>query len=123
MTANSISATEPTQMRVADLQTLYDYTYWANNRLFAVINELTPEQFTQNVAGSYGSIRNTLVHMMSAEWAWIDRCGGPARGPALKAEDFPTFDSIVEQWTIVESYAREFLGTLNDADLQRIIEF
>jgi uncharacterized damage-inducible protein DinB len=110
-------------MTVDDLKRRYDYSYWANRKLFAVIGQLTPDEFTRNVAGSYGSIRNTLVHMMSAEWGWIDRCGGPARGPALKAEDFPTFDSIVEQWTIFEGYAREFLGTLNDADLQRIIEF
>ena len=110
-------------MTVDDLRRRYDYGYWANRKLFAVIETLSPDQFTQNVAGSYGSIRNTLVHMMSAEWGWIDRCGGPSRGPALKADDFPTFASIVEQWTIVEAYAREFLGTLNDADLQRIVEF
>ena len=110
-------------MTVTDLQRRYDYGYWANRKLFAVIQALSPDQFTQNVAGSYGSIRNTLVHMMSAEWGWIDRCGGPSRGPALKADDFPTFASIVEQWSIVEGYAREFLGTLNDADLQRVVEF
>ena len=110
-------------MTVADLKRRYDYSYWANAKLFAVIATLTPDQFTQNVAGTYGSIRNTLVHMMSAEWGWIDRCGGPARGPALKADDYPTFDAVTEQWAIVEGYAREFLGTLNDDDLTRIVEF
>ena len=54
-------------MTVADLKRRYDYSYWANGKLFAVIATLTPAQFTQNVAGTYGSIRNTLVHMMSAE--------------------------------------------------------
>jgi uncharacterized damage-inducible protein DinB len=29
----------------------------------------------------------------------------------------------VEQWAIVEGYAREFLGTLADADLDRVVEF
>ena len=38
--------------------------------------------------GSYGSIRNTLVHALSTEWGWLDRCGGAKRGPALKGEDF-----------------------------------
>jgi uncharacterized damage-inducible protein DinB len=110
-------------MAVKDLQRRYDYGYWANARLFATISKLTPEEFTRNVAGSYGSIRNTLVHTMSAEWGWIERSGGPARGAQLKAESYPTFASVVEQWGLVEGYAREFLGTLTDDDLNRRVEF
>ena len=81
-------------MTVKDLERLYDYGYWANRRLVPVISQLTPEQFTRNVAGSYGSVRNTLVHIMSAEWGWLDRCGGYERGPALKPEDYPTPASL-----------------------------
>jgi uncharacterized damage-inducible protein DinB len=110
-------------MTVKDLERRFDYSYWANRKLFAVIARLTPEEFTRNVAGSWGSIRNTLVHVMSAEWGWIARSGGPPRGAQLNADDYPTFDSVLEQWTIVEGYAREFLGTLADADLDRVVEF
>ena len=110
-------------MTVGDLQRRFDYGYWANRKLFEVIELLTSDQFTQNVAGSYGSIRNTLVHMLSAEWGWIDRCGGPQRGPALKADDYPTRESLLERWGIVEGYVREFLGRLTDDDLDRVIEF
>jgi uncharacterized damage-inducible protein DinB len=53
---------------VEDLKTLFDYSYWANDRLCGVLSQLTTEQFTQPVAGSYGSIRNTMVHILSAEW-------------------------------------------------------
>jgi uncharacterized damage-inducible protein DinB len=110
-------------MTVDDLKRRYNYGYWANERLMAVIAQLTAEEFTRGVAGSLGSIRNTLVHVMSAEWGWIDRCGGPARGPALKADDYPTVESLIRQWTVVEGHVREFLGTLDDDDLQRAIEF
>jgi uncharacterized damage-inducible protein DinB len=110
-------------MTIDDLKRRYDYSYWANARLFAVISQLTPEQFTREVAGSWASIRNTLVHVMSAEWGWIARSGGPARGPQLKPDDYPTLASVTEQWSIVEGYAREFLGTLTDADLDRVVEF
>lgn len=110
-------------MTVDDLKRRYDYNYWANRKLFAAVSQLTPEQFTRDVAGSYGSVRNTLVHMMSAEWGWIDRCGGPSRPSQLKPDDYPTAESLIEQWTLVEGYAREFLGALTDDDLQRVIEF
>jgi uncharacterized damage-inducible protein DinB len=110
-------------MTVRDLERLYDYSYWANRKIFSVLTQLTSEQFTQNVAGSYGSVRNTLVHILSAEWGWLDRCGGPARGPALKADDYPTVDSLIDRWTTVEAHMRSVLASLTDADLLRSIEF
>lgn len=110
-------------MTVKDLEVLYDYGYWANNKLFNAIARLTPEQFTQPVAGSYGSIRNTLVHAMSAEWGWLDRCGGQERGAALKPEDYPAAEALIGGWNIVEAYVREFLSKLKDEDLARDVEF
>jgi len=111
-------------MTVTDFQGLYEYTYWANGKILAVVSQLTDEEFVRTVAGSYGSVRNTMVHMMSAEWGWFDRCGGaPKRGPALKADDYPTAASLVERWQAVEGYARTFLSGLHDSDLDRAIEF
>ncbi len=110
-------------MTVTDLQRRFEYGYWANRKLFGVVAQLTPEEFTRDVAGSYGSVRNTLVHMMSAEWGWIDRCGGPARGPALKADDYANFEALVEKWLTVEGYVYEFLAGLGDGDLDRVIQF
>jgi len=110
-------------MRVDDLQRLYAYNYWANQKLFHVLLQLSPEQFTQRVAGSYESIRNTLVHVLSAEWGWLDRCGGPPRGEKLKAENYPTLESLVTEWSKVESSMRAFLSELADEDLARDVEF
>lgn len=110
-------------MTVDDLRRLYDYSYWANRKLFHVIEQMAPEQFTQAVAGGYGSIRNTLVHVMSAEWGWVDRCGGPKRGAALSADDYATVAALADAWAKVEAHARGFLGTLRDEDLDRLIEF
>lgn len=110
-------------MTVKDIERLYDYGYWANHKLFSVISQLKPEEFTQEVAGSYGSVRNTLVHAMSAEWGWLDRCGGRSRGPALKGDDYPTAEAVVETWAEIEAWVRAFLSGLRDDDLNRTVEF
>ena len=110
-------------MTVQDLKDQYDYGYWANKKLLDVIAGLTPEQFTQTVAGSYGSVRSTMVHILSAEAGWLDRCGGPARGPRLDPDDFPTVESLTQAWTTVEAQVREFLATLKDDDLMRNAEY
>ncbi len=110
-------------MTVKDLEVLYDYGYWANRKYLGVMAALTAERFTQSVAGTYGSVRNTLVHMLSAEWGWLDRCGGPSRGPALNPADYPTLASVVERWAQVEQHVRQFLAGLRDEDLARVVEF
>jgi uncharacterized damage-inducible protein DinB len=110
-------------MTVLDLKELYEYGYWANKKLFDVLSRIAPEHFTQSVAGSYGSIRNTLVHAMSTEWGWLSRCGGHPRGEALKADAYPTLESVVEQWSAVEGYIFEFLSKIKDDDLARQVEF
>ena len=109
-------------MTVRDLERLFDYSYWANRRLFEVLSDLTPEEFTRTVAGSYGSIRNTLVHVLNAEKLWLERCGGPSRGAYLEPDVFPTVESLVEAWGEVERQFRAFLSGLRDEDLSRHIE-
>jgi uncharacterized damage-inducible protein DinB len=110
-------------MTVRDLEGLFDYGYWANRKLFEVIPQLTPEQFTRTVDGSHGSIRNTMVHALSAEWGWLGRCGGPDRGAPLNPADYPTVEALVATWNQVETSLREFLSELRDHDLARNVEF
>ena len=110
-------------MTAADLSTLFDYGYWANAKLLEVVSRLSDEEFTRSVAGGYGSVRNTLVHMMSAEAGWMDRCGGPPRGPKFNPDDFPTVASVTERWVQIERQMREFLSTLTDDDVHGSVEF
>jgi len=110
-------------MTITDLESLYDYSYWANARLFSVVSALTSEEFARPIAGSWGSVRNTLVHMMSAEGGWLERAGGPRRGPALDPDNFPTFESLTTYWKAQEVKVRAFLGSITDEDLARPKEF
>ena len=110
-------------MRVPDLVRLYDYGAWADARLLAVVAGLTPEEFVRPVAGSYGAVRDTLVHVVSATWGWVERCGGRARGARLKAEDYPTPDALIAEWARVEGHARALLAALTDDDLAREVAF
>ena len=119
LSANCIT----TIINVKTLRELFDYSYWANRKLFDVLAWVTPEEFTQTIGGSYGSIRNTLVHIVSAEAGWMERCGGPKRGPRLSPADFPTLNSVIRIWNKVEVNMRRLLSDLSDEDLERKVEF
>ncbi|HEU4391372.1 MAG TPA: DinB family protein [Blastocatellia bacterium] len=110
-------------MRVADLITLYDFNYWANARLMKVLDRLSDEELTQKIGGGHDSIRSTLVHIMSAESGWLERCGGPARGPRLNPAEYPTLASIRQAWAVLEQKVRAFLGGLTDSDLDRQVRY
>ncbi|MBN9121967.1 MAG: DinB family protein [Planctomycetes bacterium] len=110
-------------MTARDLETLFDYSYWANRKLFDVVSRLTPEQFTGTVDGTHGSVRNTLVHVLNAERIWLGRVGGPEPGAALDPADFPTAESVFAVWKTVEAQLRALLSTLQDQDLDREVEF
>jgi uncharacterized damage-inducible protein DinB len=64
-----------------------------------------------------------LVHALSAEWGWLDRCGGPARGPRLNPADYANAQYVIEAWSKVERYVREFLSNMKDEDLARNAEW
>jgi uncharacterized damage-inducible protein DinB len=109
-------------MHIADLQRLHEYGSYANQKLLAVVATLSPEQFTRDMGGSYGSVRNTLVHVVSADLGWIERAGGPARGPKLEAAEYSTPAAVLTVFERAEKTGRAFLATLKDEDLSRSID-
>ena len=51
------------------LLTLYDYSCWATDRVLSACRRAGEREFTApRPELYYGSLRNTLVHMLSAEW-------------------------------------------------------
>ena len=64
-----------------------------------------------------------MVHVLSAEAGWLERCGGPKRGPRLNPDDFPTVEFLMQAWGRVEGHVREFLAKLKDEDLARNAEY
>ncbi len=55
-------------MDIRPFQESFAYNRWANRRTREAIAGVTPEQFTREIGGSYGSLRNTVAHLISAEW-------------------------------------------------------
>ncbi|MFW6201798.1 MAG: DinB family protein, partial [Gemmatimonadota bacterium] len=65
----------------------------------------------------------TLVHALSTEWGWLDRCGGAERGGRREPEAYPTPESLISDWRRVETHMREHLAGLEDEDLARDVEY
>lgn len=104
-------------MQMQEIVTLYDYTYWANGRILDAAGQLNAELFVAPTTHTYGSLRGTLVHTLSAEWVWRSRWQGTSPTAMLPETDFPTLAAVVERWHEEETQMRAFLNSLQEADL------
>ena len=77
-------------MNKQDIQILYDYNRWANARTLDASAKLTQEQFTRDLSGSHRSVRDTLTHILAAEWVWLMRWRGVSPKALFDPCDFPT---------------------------------
>jgi uncharacterized damage-inducible protein DinB len=74
-------------MNLADIRTLYAYNRWANDRMFGALAKLSEQQFTESVHSSFPSIRDTVFHIVAAEWLWLKRWQGRSPRSTLPDPD------------------------------------
>ena len=106
-----------------DAGQLFRYHRWANGTVLKAVTALTPEQFSRRIGGSFPSVRETLVHMMGAEWIWLRRWKGESPKALLSAAEFPDLDSVKAKWREVEAEQMDFVNQLTDASLKAPLKY
>jgi uncharacterized damage-inducible protein DinB len=110
-------------MNKQDIALLYEYNYWANARIMQAAARVNPQQFLAPTSHSFGSLRDTLVHVMDAEWSWRELLQNNAFGPELDQAAFPDFESLRTRWDENEMAMRDYLDSLGDDDLGRVVRY
>ena len=105
-------------MTTNDIRYLFDYTSWANNLILDAAEEIKVEEQLFDRGVSHQSIYGTLLHMLFAEWVWLNRWKGNSPSDALSADDYPDLASIRKYWLQIEAERDEFLNGLSDESLQ-----
>src|SRR5271165_1478849 len=124
-------------MNLSDIQTLYAYNRWANERMFSTLEKLSDQQFTVAMTSSFPSIRETVFHIFFAEWLWLKRWQGtsprstladpdasPATWGTLSPGGIPTTTELSTLPALkafaesIEQERLEFLRNLDDGVLQ-----
>ncbi len=95
---------------------IYGYNSWANQRLLDTATKISQEQFLAGTGHSSAepSIRDTLVHAMSAHEVWLARWSGVSPTQMLDPKDFGTLELIKQYWDEVEQHTRGFLDAVQD---------
>ena len=109
-------------MRFQELQALVDYHYWARDRLLQAVEPLTPEQYTRNLGNSFPSVRDTLAHLVGAEWIWCKRWEGESP-EGVPSRDFPDLATLRAAWLEQETRVRAVLSRLGEEGVGRPISY
>ena len=116
-----------------DIQLLFEYDRWANHRVLQAASALSAEQFTRDLGGSFRSVRDTLLHIISGEWGWLTYWKEPkpdaefvadlrARRDALFHQDaFRSADDVKTKWEEVEKEQIEFVNWVAEESLARML--
>ena len=110
-------------MNPESIRVLYDYSYWAFERVWNCITHLSDEQFIQNIEYSTGSIRNHVVHLMSATNRWMARLQAVEVPPQLVFEEFSTLAATLAKWNEYRSKTLDYVGSLTQNQLDEIIQW
>ena len=105
------------------IRLLYDYTRWADARMFDAVAKLTPEQFTKDLGSSLKSVRDTAVHIASAQWIWISRWTGESPKAMWTAADFPTLASIQAKWEPLAGQLASFVAEQSEPSLAAAVNY
>src|SRR5579863_3239147 len=110
-------------MNIEDFRLLYDYNVWANNRTLDSCAELSGEEFTRDLSSSFKSVRDTLVHIVNAEWIWVERWHGRSASAFAEAAGFPNLAAVRARFAEIDRELVDYVASLTNEDLQRIVHY
>jgi len=110
-------------MDAAYVPSLYDYNYWARDRVIAAATGLSQSDYFRSNGFTYGSLRGILLHAMWGEAVWLARWSGEPRVEPFAEREFATLASLVERWRQEEAKMRSFLAGLTDERLASEITY
>jgi uncharacterized damage-inducible protein DinB len=120
-------------MNKNDIQLLYEYDRWANDRVLEAASALSAEEFTRDLGGSFRSVRDTLLHIISGEWGWLAYWKEPSissgfltdlrmrRDVLFNPEVYPNIAAVQLKWAEVEKEQAEFVNCVTDEALNQAI--
>lgn len=108
---------------VQEIRELFDYNRWARDRMLDAAATIAPQDFVRDLGSSFPSVRDTLVHIMSAEWVWLSRWRGTSPAAMPEAWRSLALEPLRTQWSDLDAAYAQFLAALRDGDLLRTIDY
>ncbi|HTF17991.1 MAG TPA: DinB family protein [Chryseolinea sp.] len=102
---------------------LIEYNMWANRRIMSQVLDLAHESVLEDPFGCRNSIRAVLLHMVKADWIWLDLWRGKAIIDYPPGWDEFSLDEIAPLWNQLQSTMLDQLRTLGQPGMSLDLDF
>ena len=120
-------------MKIDEIKLLFDYNDWADGRILAACDRVSPEQYAAPASYGRGGLRAIMVHILDNLWQQRITLQGYYREPLadeaaydateLHEDAFPTLEALRERWVIEQREMRAYLDTLTEETLNGTIRY
>jgi uncharacterized damage-inducible protein DinB len=110
-------------MNQSDVVFLFEYNYRANQRILSTAGRISMEQFILTTPFPRGNLRNTLIHILDAEYGWRVLLTEGREVPDLEPADFPSVAAIQARWEEEEAAMRNYLAQLTDDNVRAVVQY
>jgi uncharacterized damage-inducible protein DinB len=88
---------------------LANYNMWADNAAINWVSQISDEQWEQIVVSSFSSVKQTAIHIASAEKVWIDFWTKELDPVFLSSEFKGTKNELIEIWKNASAGLKSFI--------------
>jgi uncharacterized damage-inducible protein DinB len=107
----------------AYFEELAAYNIWANQRVISWLQQLSEEQWSMEITSSFSSIRDTTVHILGAEKAWLERLQKVENVIWLPAVFQGSKEETIVRWETASQQLADFIGNTPDNRYEEVIHF
>jgi uncharacterized damage-inducible protein DinB len=105
------------------IRTMYAFNAWANDQVAAAAAKLAPADYHADQGASFGSVHDTLTHVMAAQWLYLERWHGRSPRAMPAPAEFADLAALRRRWAEVERDTQAFVAAVTDEHAARVIEY
>jgi len=102
---------------------LAEYNIWANDITRSWLEKITHEQWSEKIISSFNSIQETVLHIVSAETAWLQRLQKKEKIAWLQMEFKGSKEENIALWKNASKQLKEFMDLFDEAKMNDMLTF
>lgn len=103
------------------LPDFFKFNLWANLRLLDACAQLSDAQLDATTEGVYGSVRETLMHLVSSEEGYARHFNFTGREPVPPLDESDPFPGFAELRRRLERSGKELIALAEHGDLDQVL--
>jgi uncharacterized damage-inducible protein DinB len=101
---------------------LAQYNIWANQKMTDWLSQISDEQWSQKLVGSFDSIEATAIHIAVSEKIWFERLNNQAK-PTLMFTFKGDKNDLIEIWRNASENLKNYVSEISEWDLKETFAY